>query len=69
MFAVQNGGLCLSSSNAEKTYDRYGRGSCIAYNEDGTRKDGTGGNMANSVYQILDGGMSRQFDKSRIYWN
>ena len=63
MFAVQNGGQCFSSSTAEKTYDKYGRisdGHCIVYNQDGTEKDGTGGSMANSVYQILDGGMFSQ---------
>ena len=60
MFAVQNGGLCFSSSSAEKTYDKYGRISdsdCVIYNQDGLRKDGTGGPMANSVYQIVDRGM------------
>ena len=69
MFAVQNGGLCFSSSSAEKTYDRYGRAYCVAYNQDGTEKDGTGGPMANSVYQIVDGGMFKQFDHSRIFRN
>ena len=77
MFAIQNGGLCFSSSSAEKTYDKYGRTSdfsCVTYNQDGLREDGTGGPMANSVYQIVDGGMfwviwsfTRLWELSTIY--
>ena len=53
MFAVQNGGQCFSSSNAEETYDKYGESfKCITYGS----KNGTGGPLANSVYQIFEGG-------------
>ena len=43
MFAVQNGGWCATSSNAQQTYDKYGKSTAC-------RADGEGGPWANQVY-------------------
>ena len=45
VFALQAGGWCASASDAEDTYDKYGRSTnCNA--------DGEGGMLANQVYKI-----------------
>ena len=44
-FAVQDGGLCLSSSDAESTFKRYGASTHCDSN-------GKGGDLANNVYEI-----------------
>ena len=45
MFAVQDGGRCVSSADAPKTYSKYGDSvDCLA--------DGEGGDMASQVYEI-----------------
>ena len=44
-FAVQNGGWCAGSANAENTYKKYGASSAC-------RADGEGGPWANQVYRI-----------------
>ena len=45
MFALQDGGMCLSSSTAHKTFQRYRSSSQC-------KSDGRGGNEANHVYVI-----------------
>ena len=45
VFAVQDGGMCLSSSTAHKTFNIYGTSSGCTFN-------GRGGNKANHVYVI-----------------
>ena len=45
MFALQDGGMCISSSTMHKTFQKYGRSSQC-------RSDGRGGNKANQVYVI-----------------
>ena len=44
-FALQDGGQCFSSSDARKTYNKYGASS-------NCRNDGKGGPLANEVYAI-----------------
>ena len=44
VFALQNGGLCLSSCDAEKTYNMHGRSQAC-------QQDGKGGKLANQVYE------------------
>ena len=45
MFAVQDGGRCVSSADAPKTYSKYGESqACLAGGEDG--------DMASQVYEI-----------------
>ncbi len=45
IFALQNGGWCASSDEAEKTFNKYGKsGNC--------HKNGKGGPWANQVYYI-----------------
>ena len=45
MFAIQNGGWCVASATAVRTFDKYGKsGAC--------RNDGKGGPYANNVYVI-----------------
>ena len=45
MFAVQDGGRCVSSADAPKTYSKYGDSqACLAGGEDG--------DMASQVYEI-----------------
>ncbi|XP_070573848.1 adhesion G protein-coupled receptor L4-like [Ptychodera flava] len=51
VFAVQNGGWCASSSNAENTYTKYGQ-------SDDCQEDGEGGSWANQVYRISPLGTS-----------
>ncbi|XP_078371988.1 uncharacterized protein LOC144655582 isoform X3 [Oculina patagonica] len=47
IFALQNGGWCASSDEAEKTFNKYGKsGNC--------HKNGKGGPWANQVYYIED---------------
>ena len=48
VFAVQDGGQCMSSVTAETTYNQYGESTACAAN-------GKGGPMANNVYQIQEG--------------
>jgi len=43
IFAVQNGGECFGSANAQKTFDKYGKSTACG-------KDGEGGVWANHVY-------------------
>ena len=45
MFALQDGGMCLSSSTAHKTFQRYGISRRC-------KSDGRGGKEANHVYVI-----------------
>ena len=45
VFALQDGGMCLSSSNAHKTFHQYGSSSQC-------KNDGRGGKEANHVYVI-----------------
>nr|XP_039249479.1 uncharacterized protein LOC120327143 isoform X1 [Styela clava] len=47
VFAVQNGGWCATSINAEDTFDKYGPYSTC-------RKDGEGGPWGNQVYKIVE---------------
>jgi len=44
VFAIQNGGQCLASNTAGKTYKKYGRSTAC--------KRGKGGTLANNVYTI-----------------
>ena len=44
VFAVQNGGQCLSSATAAETYNKYGEANGCS--------EGKGGYLANSVYWI-----------------
>lgn len=44
MFAVQNGGWCAASANAERTFDKYG--------ESNNCEGGKGGLLANTVFLI-----------------
>ena len=48
VFAIQDGGQCFSSQNANETYSHYGSSSIC-------RQDGKGGPMANHVYQAQYG--------------
>ena len=48
VFAVQDGGQCMSSATAETTYNQYGESTACA-------ASGKGGPMANNVYQIEEG--------------
>ena len=45
MFAVQDGGLCMSSATAHNTYDKYGKSTACA-------GDGEGGPWANHVHVL-----------------
>ncbi|XP_077997948.1 uncharacterized protein LOC144451062 [Glandiceps talaboti] len=45
-FAVQNGGWCASSADAENTFDKYGH-----YNS--CKTDGEGGGWGNEVYKLI----------------
>ena len=47
VFAVQNGGWCAGSANAEDTYKKYGPATNC--------RDGEGGLWANDVYKIQEG--------------
>ena len=47
VFAIQDGGECLGSNTAEKTYNMYGKSTACS--------NGLGGAMANSVYEIVWG--------------
>ena len=49
MFALQNGGWCASSADAENTYQKYGESTACA-------TDGEGGYGANQVYKITTSG-------------
>ncbi len=45
LFAVQDGGWCVTSASASKTFDKYGKSSAC-------KSDGKGGPGANQVYYI-----------------
>ena len=45
VFALQNGGWCASSADAEETFDKYGESNACG-------NDGEGGPWANQVYSI-----------------
>jgi len=45
VFALQDGGMCLTSSTIHKTFQTYGRSSQC-------KSDGRGGKEANQVYAI-----------------
>ena len=45
MFAVQDGGMCFTSSTAHKTYNKYGT-------SQDCKSDGKGGPWANQVYLL-----------------
>jgi hypothetical protein len=45
VFAIQNGGKCLSSSSAIQSYSKYGKTTTCG-------RDGRGGVLANEVYNI-----------------
>ena len=45
MFAVQDGGLCLTSATAHQTYNKYGE-------SQDCKSDGKGGPWANQVYRF-----------------
>ena len=45
IFALQNGGRCATSADAEETYDMYGSSTNCS-------SDGKGGIMVNQVYRI-----------------
>ena len=45
MFAGQDGGLCLTSPTAHKTFDKYGK-------SQDCKGDGKGGPWANQVYRL-----------------
>ena len=48
VFAIQDGGQCLSSGTAKNTYKTHGSSSECA-------EDGRGGPLANEVYEIKNG--------------
>lgn len=48
VFAIQDGGKCLSSADALKTYKKFG-------NSTACKDDGEGGPLANMVYEITTG--------------
>ena len=48
IFAVQDGGQCFGTTNADNTYNKYGRSSKCGW----PNPNGTGGPMANDVYRI-----------------
>ncbi|XP_070545885.1 uncharacterized protein [Ptychodera flava] len=56
-FAVQNGGWCASSADAENTYQKYGRSTNCA-------GDGKGGGWANQVYRITNSHVVRSTESS-----
>ena len=58
VFAVQDGGMCLSSSTAHKTFHIYGTSRRCTSN-------GRGGDSANHVYVI--GGMKGMFTLLLVY--
>ena len=45
MFAIQDGGMCLTSATAHKTYNKYGE-------SQDCKSDGKGGPWANQVYRF-----------------
>jgi len=45
MFGIQDGGLCVTSASAHKTYNKYGESK-------GCKSDGKGGPWANQVYRF-----------------
>ena len=47
MFAVQDGGMCFTSSTAHKTYNKYGTSQYC-------KSDGKGGPWANQVYRLTE---------------
>ena len=46
MFALQDGGACMSSATAAQTFDKYGRSDACLGDK--------GGSLANYVYAIED---------------
>ena len=48
VFAVQEGGMCVSSATAKSTYKKYGASTAC-------KPDGKGGRNANDVYEIKQG--------------
>ena len=61
VFAVQDGGQCMSSATAETTYNQYGESTACAAN-------GKGGPMANNVYQIEEGWFYIQWCFDFLLW-
>lgn len=57
MFAVQDGGWCVTSATAEKTFDKYGK-------SNDCRTDGEGGGWANNVYTIQGWSVSKKIHRS-----
>ena len=51
VFAVQAGGWCAATGDAENTYSKYGRST-------NCQQDGEGGSLANQVYEQKIEGMS-----------
>ena len=50
VFAIQDGGQCMTSSSAEKSFDKYGTSTECS-------SSGRGGPMANDVYWIKNFGI------------
>ncbi|XP_002734997.1 uncharacterized protein LOC100371411 [Saccoglossus kowalevskii] len=59
MFAVQDGGWCASSANAENTFAIYGASSLCS--------NGEGGAWANDVYRLIDEGRKTIFVHLQIF--
>ena len=56
MFAIQDGGMCVGSPNADKVYDKYGK-------SQDCKNDGKGGAGANQVYNLsgtMEGTVTRK---------
>ena len=56
-FALQDGGMCVGSSNAHKVYGKYGK-------SQDCKNDGKGGSWANEVYHLtgtMEGTVTRIF--------
>ena len=45
MFGIQDGGMCVTSPTAHKTYNKYGE-------SQDCKSDGKGGRLANEVYRF-----------------
>ncbi|XP_070570780.1 adhesion G protein-coupled receptor B1-like isoform X2 [Ptychodera flava] len=58
VFALQDGGMCASSADAETTYQKYGESTAC---ED----DGEGGPLANQVYEVIKLPTQCQVDPNR----
>ena len=60
MFAIQDGGMCVGSPNAHKSYGKYGK-------SQDCKNDGKGGAGANQVYN-LTGIMEGKVTRTIVNW-